>query len=126
MFAEVNEVADHGFSVSGLLVIFEFLLRMVSASEAGWPQAERGLQQCLVAGFDRAGRMRDARFANVGHVNKPVRESNRPPLDSFRRLVTAGTYHDWKLVLGSEHGCLSTRAVRRRNASVRWRLSTYQ
>ena len=46
-----------------------------------------------------------ARFANVGHINEPVRERNWLPFHSLHRLITARTYHYWNLCfVRSEHG----------------------
>jgi hypothetical protein len=50
--------------------------------------------------------MCEARFANVSHINERVRKRHGLPLDSLRRQITSGTYHDWKLCFRSEH-CLS-------------------
>ena len=36
-------------------------------------------EQPFVVRFDRADGVDDARFANVGHINEPVRERNRVP-----------------------------------------------
>ena len=62
-------------------------------------------EQPFVVRFDRADGMGVARFANVGHINEPIRERNWPPLGSLHRLITAGTYHHWNLCfVRSEHG----------------------
>jgi hypothetical protein len=77
----------------------------------GWACADRtgsdsGLDQRFVVGIDRADGMGRTGFANVGHVNVPVREPNRLPLGSLQRPITSGTHHEWKLCFPSEHGPL--------------------
>jgi hypothetical protein len=62
-------------------------------------------EQPFVVRFDRADGMGVARFANVGHINEPIRERNWLPLHSLHRVITAGTYHYWNLCFfRSEHG----------------------
>ena len=61
-------------------------------------------EQPFVVRFDRADGIGVARFANVGHVNEPVRERNWLPLGSLHRLIAAGTYQYWNLCFfRSEH-----------------------
>ena len=42
-------------------------------------------------------------FANERHINEPVGERNRLPLDSLHRQFTTGTINDWKLCIRPEH-----------------------
>ena len=61
-------------------------------------------EQPFVVRLDRADGMGVARFANVGHINEPVRERNFLALHSLHRLITAGTYYYWNLCFfRSEH-----------------------
>ena len=77
-------------------------------------------EQPFAARFDRADDMGVARFANVGHINEPVRERNWLPFHSLHRLITAGTHHDWSLCFRSEHRPVPLNNFRWRNVSVRW------
>jgi hypothetical protein len=62
-------------------------------------------EQPFVVQFDRADAVGAARFANVGHINEPVRERNWLPFHILHRLITAGAYHYWNLCfVRSEHG----------------------